>query len=219
MKFFIDTAKIDEIKQANDWGILDGVTTNPTLIARAGGEFVPTVREICKIVDGPVNVEVIGLTAPEMVAEARKLAALHKNIVVKIPMIKEGLKAVKILSKEGIKTNVTLAFSANQALLAAKANAAYVSPFIGRLDAIGHVGMDVIRQIRTIYGNYGFKTQIIVASIRHPLHVLDAALAGADIATIPFVTMEELFKHPLTDAGLQRFLEDWKKVPAQTCVV
>ena len=213
MKLFIDTANINEIREANAIGIIDGVTTNPSLIAKEGRDFIAVVKEICSIVDGPVSAEVISLKCDEMLKEAASLAKIHKNIVVKIPLTKDGIRAVRILSKEGIKTNVTLCFSANQALLVAKAGADYVSPFIGRLDDISQPGMDLIRNIKTIYNNYGFKTQIIVASVRNPLHVLDAALIGADIATIPFTVIEQLIKHPLTDIGIQRFIEDYRKIP------
>ena len=213
MKIFIDTANVDEIRQANALGVLDGVTTNPTLVSREGRPFEEVIKEICSIVDGPINAEVVSLESEGMVKEARELSKIHKNIVVKIPLIKEGLKAVKILSGEGIHTNVTLCFSPSQALLAAKAGASYVSPFVGRLDDISHIGMDLVRQIRVIYDNYGYKTEIIVASIRNPLHVVEAALAGADIATIPLKVIESIIKHPLTDIGVERFLKDWEKVP------
>ncbi len=212
MKIFIDTANIREIKEANDLGIIDGVTTNPTLVAREGKDFSSLIKEICSIVDGPISAEVIGLKHDEMIKEARSLSKMHKNIVVKIPLIQEGLKATRLLSKEGIKTNVTLCFSATQALLAAKAGATYVSPFIGRFDDISHEGMDIIRDIKTIYSNYNFPTKIIVASIRHPLHVLEAAKIGADIATVPYDTLMKLVRHPLTDIGIDRFLSDWKKL-------
>lgn len=213
MKLFIDTANINEIKEANSLGIIDGVTTNPTLIAKEGRDFVAVVKEICSIVDGPISAEVISLKSDEMAKEARSLSKIHKNIVIKIPLIPEGLKAAKILSKEGIKTNLTLCFSPTQALLAAKAKATYVSPFIGRLDDISTVGMELIRDIKTIYKNYGYKTEIIVASIRNPIHVLEAAKIGADIATVPYTTLMALIKHPLTDIGLDKFLKDWKSVP------
>ena len=203
---------MEHIKEANALGIIDGVTTNPTLVAREGKDFIPLIKEICSIVDGPISAEVIGLQCSQMCEEARRLSKIHKNIVIKIPLIPEGLKAVKILSREGIKTNVTLCFSANQALLAAKAGAAYVSPFIGRLDDIGHVGMDLVRDIKTIYDNYNFRTEIIVASVRHPLHVLEAAKVGAHIATVPYETLMKLVKHSLTDVGVERFLNDWKKL-------
>jgi transaldolase len=213
MEFFIDTAKVDEIKEAFSWGIVDGVTTNPTKLAQAGRPFRKVVEEICQTLDGPVSVEAVSTQAQQIIEEARKLAALHENIVVKVPLIKEGIKAVKVLSDEGIKTNVTLNFSPSQALLAAKVGATYVSPFVGRLDEISHQGMELVQQIKTIYDNYGFKTKIIVAAARHPLHVLEAALIGADVTTMTFEIMENLFKHPLTDTGLAMFLEDWKKVP------
>ncbi len=211
MKFFIDTANIDEIKKANELGLLDGVTTNPSLVSKEGREFKDLIKEICSIVDGPVSAEVVSIDAEGMVAEARELAKIADNIVVKIPLIKEGLKAVKILSAEGIKTNVTLCFSAVQALMAAKAGADYISPFVGRLDDIGVTGMELIEQIISIYESYGYETEIIVASIRNPLHVLEAATMGADIATIPYKVMEQLIKHPLTDIGLANFLKDWEK--------
>ncbi len=213
MKIFIDTANINEIKEAAALGVIDGVTTNPTLIAREGRDFIDVVSQICAIVDGPISAEVVSLKSDEMVREARPLARIHKNIVIKIPIIPEGLKAAKILSAEGIKTNLTLCFSASQALLAAKAGATYVSPFIGRLDDIGQVGMDLIRDIKTIFRNYGFSTQIIVASVRNPVHVLESALAGADIATVPYGVLISLVKHPLTDIGIDRFLKDWQNVP------
>lgn len=212
MKFFIDTANIEEIKKANSLGILDGVTTNPTLIAREEQDFYELLRDICGIVDGPVSAEVISLKSEEMAKEARELSKLAPNIVIKIPIIEEGLKATKILSKENIKVNMTLIFSANQALLAAKAGASFVSPFIGRLDDISHEGMDLVRDIITIFKNYGIKTEIIVASIRHPLHVMEAAKAGADIATIPFSVLKKMIKHPLTDIGIKRFMDDWERV-------
>jgi transaldolase len=211
MKFFIDTANIEEIKKANELGLLDGVTTNPSLVSKEGREFKELIIEICGIVNGPVSAEVISNDAKGMIKEARELAKLADNIVVKIPLIKEGLKAVKILSGEGIKTNVTLCFSAVQALMAAKAGANYISPFVGRLDDIGHDGMEIVEHILGIYENYGYETEVIVASIRNPIHVLKAALMGADIATIPFNVMEQLIRHPLTDAGLEKFLADWKK--------
>ncbi len=211
MKFFIDTANIEEIKKAVALGMVDGVTTNPSLIARENRPFEDLLLEICELVDGPVNGEVISLDAEGMVKEGRKLAALHSNIVVKIPMTTEGLKAVKILSSENIRTNVTLIFSSMQALMAAKAGAAYVSPFVGRLDDISHVGMDLVSDIMSIYGNYGYETEIIVASIRSPIHVVEAALIGADISTIPFKVIDQLAKHPLTDIGMEKFLADWEK--------
>ncbi|MCF6155729.1 MAG: fructose-6-phosphate aldolase [Candidatus Brocadia sp.] len=213
MKFFIDTADVKEIREAHSLGILDGVTTNPSLVAKTGRPFRETIEEICSIVEGPVSAEVVGLDTEGMLKEARELAKIADNIVVKIPLIKNGLKAVKRLAEEGIKTNVTLCFSSNQALLAAKAGGTYVSPFVGRLDDRGQVGMDLIQDIRTIYDNYGFQTEIIVASIRNPVHVRDAALMGADVATIPFNVFDLLVQHPLTDDGVKRFLADWEKVP------
>jgi len=213
MQFFIDTANIDEIKQAIDWGILDGVTTNPTLASKTGRPFMDVVKDILSIVDGPVSLETVSLDADGMVKEGRFLAELGDNVVVKIPMTKEGMKAVNILEEEGIPTNVTLIFSPTQALIAAKAGASYVSPFIGRLDDISTDGMNLVRDIRTIFDNYGYETEIIAASIRHPIHVLEAAKAGSDIATIPFNVLEALFKHPLTDIGIEKFLKDWEKVP------
>ncbi len=212
MKIFLDTANIDEIRRMNDLGIIDGVTTNPTLIAREKRKFRDVVNEIIQISDFPISVEAVSTDAEHMIREAREISSIASNIVVKIPMIEEGLKSVKALSKEGIKTNVTLVFSTNQALLAAKAGATYVSPFIGRLDDIGHEGMRIIREIVQIYKNYGYSTEVIVASIRHPLHVVDAALAGAHIATIPPDVLRKMISHPLTDLGVQRFMEDWKKV-------
>ena len=212
MKFFIDTANIEDIKKANELGMVDGVTTNPSLVSKEGREFKGLIKEICKIVAGPVSAEAVSLDAAGMIREARELSSLADNIVVKIPLIEEGLKAVKILAHEGIKTNVTLCFSPIQALMAAKAGAAYISPFVGRLDDISHDGMKLVEQIMTIYENYDFETEVIVASIRHPLHVLDAALMGADIATIPYKVINQLAKHPLTDIGLEKFLDDWKKL-------
>lgn len=213
MKFFIDTANTDEIKKAWELGVIDGVTTNPSLMAKEGKDPVSVLKTICSIVNGPVNAEVVGLTADVMIKEAKALSKIHKNIVIKIPMIEEGLKAVKKLSAQGIKTNVTLIFSATQALLAAKAGASYVSPFVGRLDDISHDGMEIVGQIIDIYDNYLFETEIIVASVRNPLHVVDAAVMGADIATIPYSVISQLAKHPLTDIGLAKFLKDWEKVP------
>jgi len=213
MQLFIDTANINEIREANALGIIDGVTTNPSLIAREGRDFVSVVKEICSIVDGPISAEVISLKSDEMVREGSELAKIHKNIVIKIPLTGEGLKAAKALSSRGIKTNVTLCFSPTQAMLAAKAGATYVSPFIGRLDDISQVGMELIADIRKIYVNYSYKTKIIVASVRNPLHVLDAAKLGADIATVPYAVLMALVKHPLTDIGIERFLKDWQNVP------
>jgi transaldolase len=212
MRIFIDTANIEEIKAANDLGIISGVTTNPSLIAQEGRNFRQVVEEITAIVDGPISAEVISTEAGAMLAEARELAAIHPNIVIKIPMIAEGLKAVKELAAQGIKTNVTLVFAANQALLAALAGATYVSPFVGRLDDINQEGMQVIADIVPIYAQYGLETQVIAASIRHPLHVFQAARLGADIATVPYKVIMQMLKHPLTDAGLARFLADWEKV-------
>ena len=212
MKFFIDTANIEEIQQASAWGMVDGVTTNPSLVAKEGREFKGLIKEICELVDGPVSAEVVSLDAEGMVKEAQGLARIAENIVVKIPLIEEGLKAVRILAQEGIRTNVTLCFSPIQALMAAKAGAAYISPFVGRLDDINHVGMDLVEQILTIYENYAFETEVIVASIRNPIHVRDAALMGADIATIPFKVIRQLIRHPLTDIGLENFLADWKRL-------
>lgn len=211
MKFFIDTANADEIRKAWDLGVIDGVTTNPSLLAKEKREPIALYREICSIVDGPVNAEVIGVTTDDMVREGRELAKIHDNIVVKVPMTEAGLRAVKILDAENIPTNVTLIFSANQALLAAKAGAAYVSPFVGRLDDISQIGMDVVTDIQEIFENYAFDCEIIVASVRNPVHVLDAARIGADIATIPFSVIAQLIKHPLTDIGLEKFLKDWEK--------
>jgi len=213
MKFFIDTAKIEEIKAAAEYGLIDGVTTNPTLVSKTGKDLITVLKEICQVVDGPISAEVVSTESSGMIKEAKDLAAIHENIVIKIPMTPDGLKATRSLSQEGINVNVTLIFSPLQALLAAKAGASYVSPFIGRLDDISHVGMDLVEQTTAIFENYEFDTEIIVASIRHPVHVLEAALIGADIATIPFKVIEQLTKHPLTDIGLKRFLEDWKKVP------
>ncbi len=216
MKFFIDTANVDEIREAASIGILDGVTTNPTLLSReiqrTGDDFKNILKTICQIVQGPVSAEVVSLESEGMVKEARELAKLDEHIVIKIPITKDGLKAVKKLTAEGIRTNVTLTFSPMQALLAAKAGATYVSPFVGRLDDISHVGMDLVGDIVTIFTNYDFKTQVIVASIRNPLHVVEAALMGAHVATIPFKVIEQLLKHPLTDIGIERFAADWEKV-------
>jgi transaldolase len=211
MKFFIDTANVDEIKEANDMGMVDGVTTNPSLIAKEGRDFEEIIKEICEIVDGPISAEVVSTDTEGMLKEARKLAKIHNNIVVKIPMLVDGLKATRKLSEEGIKTNVTLVFSPLQALMAAKAGATYVSPFIGRLDDISQEGLLLVEQIVEIYSNYAFDTEIIVASIRNPLHVLESALMGADIATIPFNVLSKLAAHPLTDKGLKAFLDDWNK--------
>jgi len=211
MKFFIDTANIDEIKEAHSMGMVDGVTTNPSLIAKEGREFEEIIKEICDIVDGPISAEVISIDTEGMLKEARHLAKIHKNIVVKIPMTVDGLKTTRTLTEEGIKTNVTLAFSPLQALMAAKAGATYISPFVGRLDDLAQEGLVLVEQIVEIYSNYAFDTEIIIASVRNPLHVLDAALIGADIATIPFNVLGKLAAHPLTDKGLKAFLDDWNK--------
>lgn len=211
MKFFIDTANINEIKEAAALGILDGVTTNPSLVSKEGKDFRKLLDEILALVDGPVSAEVISTDYDGILKEARDYASIHHNIVVKVPLIKEGLKAVRSLSAEGIKTNVTLCFSPSQALLAAKAGATYISPFVGRLDDVSTSGMDLISQIVQIYRNYDYKTQVLVASIRHPLHVVEAALIGADVCTMPFNVIDKLFNHPLTDIGLEKFLSDWKK--------
>jgi len=211
MKFFIDTANIDEIKKGLALGMVDGVTTNPSLIAKEQRPFTEILHDICKLVDGPISSEVISLEADGMVAEARELVKISDNIVIKVPMIEEGLKAVKRLSAEGIKTNVTLIFSVSQALLAAKAGASYVSPFVGRIDDISVNGLDLIADIMTILRNYGFATEVIVASVRSPMHVVESALLGADIATIPYKVIAQLAKHPLTDIGMKQFLADWEK--------
>ncbi len=213
MKFFIDSADVKEIRAAHEMGCVDGVTTNPSLLAKVGRPLEETIREICSIVDGPISAECVTMTAAEMVAEGRQLSKIHKNVVIKIPMGVEGVKAVKALTAEGIRTNVTLIFSANQALLCAKAGATYVSPFVGRLDDISQDGMELIRDIVTIYKNYGFATQVLVASVRNPVHVLDSAKLGAHVATVPFNVIQQLATHPLTDAGIKKFLADWEKVP------
>lgn len=210
MKFFIDTANIDEIKKAVDMGMVDGVTTNPTLISREDKPFEEIIAEIAEVVDGPISAEVIALDCDGMVKEGRELAKISKNIVIKVPMTTDGLKATKIFTGEGIKTNVTLIFSSAQALLAAKAGATYVSPFVGRLDDLAQTGMDLVADIMTIYENYGYQSEVIVASVRNPMHVMDAALIGADIATIPFKVIGQLAKHPLTDSGMESFLKDWE---------
>ncbi|MDH4161772.1 MAG: fructose-6-phosphate aldolase [Nitrospirota bacterium] len=212
MKFFIDTANVKEIKEAASLGVVDGVTTNPSLIAKEGRDFKQVINEICTIVDGPISAEAVSLKADDMIAEGEDLAKIHKNIVVKLPMTRDGLKATKVLAEKNIRVNMTLVFSPMQALLAAKVGAAYVSPFVGRLDDISHYGMDLVRQIVAIYNNYGYGTEIIVASVRNPLHVVDAAMAGAHIATIPFSVIDQLVKHPLTDIGIEKFLADWKKL-------
>ncbi|MDR7869499.1 MAG: fructose-6-phosphate aldolase [Tissierellaceae bacterium] len=212
MKLFIDTANVDEIKEINEWGVICGVTTNPSLIAKEGRVFEEVVKEITEIVDGPISAEVISLEKEGMLKEARELAKIHPNIIIKIPMTKEGLKAVKVLNSEGIKTNVTLIFSATQALLAAKAGATYVSPFVGRLDDISNPGMDIIDDIVQIFDVHGIDTEIIAASIRHPIHVLDAAKAGSHIATIPYKVFLQMLNHPLTDIGIDKFIEDWNSI-------
>lgn len=212
MQFFLDTANLDQIKEAASWGIIDGVTTNPSLVSKENMKFEELIKEICRIVPGPISVESVSTKAEDIVVEARELASLADNVVVKVPICLEGLKAIKILAQEGIDVNTTLIFSPSQALLAAKAGARYVSPFVGRLDDISHDGMNLVDEIITIYNNYGIETEVIVASIRHPLHVVEAALMGADIATMPFASLEKLIKHPLTDIGMERFLSDWKKV-------
>ncbi len=213
MKFFIDTANVEEIKKAWGLGVIDGVTTNPSLISKEGKDPIELLKEICSIVNGPVSAEAVSMISDEMVKEAEILSKIHENIVVKIPMIEEGLKAVKRLSAMGIKTNVTLIFSPIQALLAAKAGATYVSPFVGRLDDISHSGMEIVSDMVEIFGNYMFDTEVIVASVRNPLHVVEAAKMGAHIATIPYSVIIQLIRHPLTDIGIERFLKDWEKVP------
>lgn len=215
MKLFIDTAEVAQVREAWSWGIVDGVTTNPSHVMKSGRKPSEVYREILDIVDGPVSLETISLDAEGIVKEGVALAKLGKNVVIKVPIIKEGLKAVKILSAEGYKTNVTVTYQPLQALLAAKVGATYVSPFVGRLDAVGHDGMELVRQIKTIYQNYGFKTQIIAAAARHPLHVLQAAMAGSDIMTMSFDILKQLYQHPLTDATLDQFLKDWAKIPAK----
>lgn len=212
MKFFLDTANVNEIREANDMGVICGVTTNPSLIAKEGRDFNEVIKEITSIVDGPISGEVVSEDSEGMIVEARKIAAIHKNMIVKIPMTAEGLKAVKVLSSEGIKTNVTLVFSANQALMAANAGATYVSPFIGRVDDISMDGMELVKTIAQIFKIHGIKTEIIAASVRHPLHVTEAALAGSDIATIPYKIIMQMVKHPLTDQGLDKFKADWNAV-------
>lgn len=212
MKIFLDTANLDELRRASEWGIVDGVTTNPSLIAKEGHPIAEQIASICEIVDGDVSAEVVTTKASEMIAEGRGLAAIHPNVVVKLPLIRDGITACSALSKEGIRVNVTLCFSAAQALLAAKAGAYIISPFVGRLDDIGSTGMDLIHQIVRIYDNYGYETQILAASLRSPNHVIESALAGAHIATLPFKVLDQLFNHPLTDRGLEQFLKDWGKV-------
>jgi transaldolase len=211
MQFFLDTAEIKEIETGLQWGMVDGVTTNPSLIAKAGKPYLPTVQAIAKLVPGPVSGEVLATEYDEIMSQGHRLAALADNVVVKVPLTPDGLRAVAALKKEGIRTNVTLCFSATQALLAAKAGAAYISPFVGRLDDIAEEGMELIEQIVAIYGNYEFDTKVLVASVRHPIHIVQAGMLGADVATIPFKVLEQLYKHPLTDIGLDRFTSDWKK--------
>ena len=212
MKIFLDTANLEQIKEAASWGILDGATTNPTLVSKENLKFEDLIKKICRIVPGPVSVECVSTKSKDIMEEARGLAKLAENVVVKIPICVEGLKAIKVLSKEGIRVNTTLLFSPNQAILAAKAGARFVSPFFVRIDDISHEGMDLVDEIITIFNNYGIETEVIVASIRHPLHVVEAALTGADIATVPFAVLEKMVKHPLTDIGMERFLKDWSKV-------
>ena len=213
MKLFLDSANLTEIRDAAAMGLIDGVTTNPSLVAKEGRPFAQLIADICRIVDGPISAEVTAVDAEGIVPEGRELVKIHHNVVVKVPLIPEGLKAVRQLSREGIKTNVTLCFSSTQALLAAKAGASFISPFVGRLDDISEQGMDVIRQIVTIYRNYGFSTQVLVASVRHPLHVVEGAMLGAHVATMPYAVLMQLAKHPLTDIGLKKFLADWEKLP------
>lgn len=212
MKLFIDTANVDEIKEINDWGVICGVTTNPSLIAKEGRDFKEVIKEITSIVDGPISAEVISLESSEMVKEALELADIHKNIIIKVPMTSEGLKTVKILKSRGIKTNVTLVFSGNQALLAARAGASYVSPFVGRMDDIGNEGMNIIDDIITVFDIHGINTEIISASIRTPMHVLDSAKTGAHISTVPYKVFQDMIKHPMTDIGIEKFLKDWEGV-------
>lgn len=213
MKFFIDTANTASIREANSWGVVDGVTTNPSLVAKEGRDFKETILEICGIVDGPVSAEVVSLDAETMIHEARDIAEWHQNIIIKVPMTKDGMKTVRQLSDEGIRTNVTLVFSPNQALIAAKAGATYISVFVGRLDDVGQEGMDVVHDTVNMLDVYSYPSEVIVASIRHPVHVVQAARAGAQVATIPFSVLDQMFKHPLTDVGIDRFLKDWETVP------
>jgi transaldolase len=213
MKIFLDTADVKQIEEAWSWGVIDGVTTNPSHVSKTGRRAADVYRDICNLVDGPISLETVSLEAKDILTEGRALAAIHKNVVVKVVNTKEGLKAVKQFTAEGIKTNVTVTFSPLQALLAAKCGATYISPFVGRLDSFGHVGMDVARQIKIIYSNYGYATDIIVAAVRHPTHVLEAGLAGAEICTMGFDVLQQLYQHPLTDMGIEIFLNDWKKVP------
>ncbi len=215
MKLFIDTADVDQIREAASWGIVDGVTTNPSHVAKSGRSPIELYEEICSLVDGPVSMETIGMDADTIYKEAKQLARIADNAVIKVPIMREGMKAVKRLDAEGVRTNVTVNFSPLQAMVAAKAGASYISPFVGRLDAVGHFGMDLVRQIKQIYDNYGFGTEIIVAAVRHPTHVLEAALAGAHICTMRFEQLEQLYDHPLTDKAIEIFLEDWKSVPGR----
>jgi len=216
MKFFIDTANLDEIRDAARLGIVDGVTTNPSLVAKEGKKFEDVIAEICTIVDGPISAEVTALDYEGMLVQARPLAKIHKNVTIKVPLTKDGLRACKTIRGEGIAVNVTLCFSPSQALLAAKCGASFISPFVGRLDDVSSDGMELIRQIRAIYDNYGFKTEILAASIRHPIHVVECALAGADVGTMPYKVMMQLYEHPLTDIGLKKFLEDWEKAKSKS---
>lgn len=211
MQFFLDTAETAEIQQALDWGMVDGITTNPSLIAKAGKPYLKTVQEIARMVPGPVSGEVLAMDYETILEQGKRLAGLAENVVVKVPLVPDGLRAVRTFTEQGIRTNVTLCFSATQALLAAKAGATYISPFVGRLDDVGQDGMELIEQIVTMYQNYDFTTKVLVASVRHPIHVVQAGMLGADVATIPFKVLEQLYKHPLTDAGLEKFLADWKK--------
>src|SRR5690242_5957661 len=213
MKIFIDSADVEKIREAYSWGIIDGVTTNPSHDAKTGRKHLDVYKEICNMVDGPISLETVTMTAPEMIKEGKQLAKIHKNVVVKVPITREGLKAVKTFTSEGIKTNVTVTFSPLQAMLAAKCGATYISPFVGRLDAIGQFGMEVVRQIKTIYSNYGFHTQILTAAVRHPTHVLEAALAGSDVCTMAYDVSEQLHPHPLSHIRLVIYLKDWAKVP------
>ncbi len=213
MKFFIDTANLDEIREASSMGLVDGVTTNPSLIAKTGRKLDEVIADICEIVDGPISAEAVSLEADGMIAEGRELAKIHPNVVIKVPLTLDGLKACRTLTDEGTGVNVTLCFSPSQALMAAKAGATFISPFVGRLDDISHTGMELIEQICQIYRNYDFNTEVLVASIRHPVHVVEAAMLGADVSTIPWAVMKKLVKHPLTDIGIERFLADWKNVP------
>lgn len=212
MRLFIDSANVEEIREVSEWGVVSGVTTNPSLIAKEGRNFIQVVKEICEIVDGPISAEVVSLKAQDMLPEAETLAAIHPNVIIKVPMTEEGLKAVKLLSKKGIKTNVTLVFSANQALLAARAGASFVSPFVGRIDDVGQDGIQVVAETVQVFAQHGLDTEIIAASIRHPLHVLDSAKVGSDIATVPYGVLKKMVRHPLTDVGVESFLKDWETV-------